>query len=144
MDWGLKEQDVIDAMAASGAITRRQAEYGVDVVDPHDYFVDGHPLSGHGKAVRERNGEAAGVTERILAKHAGEDRKRNATEANVDTAIRLLREGRRVLNPEQFESVARYMFADFRKMLREALRSGKIRMGDGTTVTRGEAKAEAA
>jgi hypothetical protein len=143
VDWHIKEPDVIDLMRRNGSLRDDDSTRGVDDIPAGDYFVDGHPLAGHPKPKRELYfDDMPGAYERIIRGHHGEDRKRCATESGVDKAMAHIKAGRRTLAPEQFESVARFMFQDFPRMRREALRSGKLKLGDGSSVIRGEAKAK--
>lgn len=80
-----------------------------------------------------------------LKEWADEDRKAAATNANVDRAIRALKAGTTVLSREIFGAVVKFMFDGFPKQRRLALKTGRLVLGDGRTVTREvEPKAEAA
>lgn len=78
-----------------------------------------------------------------LKEWSAEDRKAAATNANVDRAIRALKAGTRVLPREVFGAVVKFMFDGFPKMRRDALRTGRLVLGDGRVVLR-ESEAEAA
>ena len=134
--------DVCDFIARNLEDHGRDPDAGVDVLSPADYFVAGHAVGGSPKPQAEKRGVS--TTERILRKHAVDDRGVARTEQKVDRAIVAMKKGNRSLPSEQFESVARYVFADFARQRREALRTGRVRLGDGTTIIRLDAKAEAA
>lgn len=134
--------DVCDFIARNLEDRGRDPDAGVDVLNPADYFVGGHALGGSPKPQPEKRGVS--TTDRILRKHRSEDWTSALTEKRVDQAIAAVKRGRRAVTPEQFESVARYVFADFARQRREALRTGRVRLGDGTTIIRLDAKAEAA
>lgn len=123
-----------------------------DYIDPADWFVDGHPsrgtirVDGTDASVPDDKRKSERVelstVEKTIRRHRREDRRANP--GGLSAALATVKAGRRQLPPEQFAALARFMFLDFPRKSREAIRLGKIAMGDGTSVVRGEAKAEAA
>lgn len=124
-------------------------DFGIDVINPGDYFVDGHPIHGFAKPKRETKPAAKQIRlgndgDKILRKHRAEDWPRQLTEKKVDRATKLIRAGRRKLEPKLYEALVRFTFADFPPQRRAALRAGQFKLADGTNVIRGEIAAVAA